>query len=74
MELEETKINDHPLALPPRQPHLLSDEQKYYIVFLKTDGLSNKAVSREMERRIGRKIHPSTIKKVWERFKQDQTA
>lgn len=55
---------------PGQQPHLLSEEIKYNIIFLKRDGLTNSAVAREILARHGRKVHSATVKRVWERYQR----
>ena len=55
------------------QPHLLSDEQKYAIVFHKSTALNNKAISQELEGEYGRKIHPSTIRNVLNKYDETKS-
>jgi len=54
------------------QHHLLSDELKYNIIFLKRTGLNNNAIAKAIHETHGRCVHPSTVKRICEKFYKTQ--
>ena len=62
MEIEEEKeIN---------QPHLISDEIKWAIVFFKKNGHINKGTAKALTEFFGRAISHQTVKRIWDNYQE----
>src|SRR5215510_952089 len=65
MEIEEQK--ESPIS------HLIPDEIKWAIVFLKKDNMANKAVARRITEDYGRQMNHQTVKRIWESYKENDS-
>lgn len=65
MEIEEEKVTTH--------PHLIPDEIKWIIVYLKKVGYSNKMVARTSTEHSGRSISHQTVKRIWDAYQETGT-
>ena len=62
MEIEEEKeIN---------QPHLISDEIKWVIVFFKKNEHTNKGTAKVLTEFFGRAISHQTVKRIWDNYQE----
>lgn len=65
MEIEETK--DYSSS------HLIPNEIKWVIVFLKKRGASSKSVSKVIFAEYGRRVDHKGVKRIWERFQETKS-
>ena len=61
MEIEEHKSE---------QPHLIPEEIKYSIIFLKRQGMCNADIARKIYAEFDRKIHPASVANILEKYER----
>ena len=62
MEIEEEK--------EPTYPHLIPEEIKWSIIFLKKNGLQNKSIARGLTETYKRPISHQTVKRIWTKYEK----
>ena len=60
MEIIEEKL--------PVYPHLIPEEIKWSIIFLKKNGLSNKSIARGLTETYKRPISHQTVQRIWTKY------